>query len=47
MRRKEVIYTFSVGGDAEDVIGIEYLKGGWVAPQGSFKICIKAKGGKE
>jgi hypothetical protein len=27
MRRKEVMYTFSVGGDAEDVIGIEYLKG--------------------
>jgi hypothetical protein len=27
MPRKEVMYTFSVRGDAEGVIGIDYLKG--------------------
>ncbi len=42
--REEVVYLFSVGGNAEDVVGIEYLfERGKVAPEESSKFCIMRK----
>jgi hypothetical protein len=39
--RKEVIYTFSVEGDAEDVIGIEYLEGAGLPRRGLLRFVSK------
>jgi hypothetical protein len=45
--REEVVYLFSVGGNAEDVVGIGYLfERGQVAPQESSKFCIMRKENK-
>jgi hypothetical protein len=41
------MYLFSVGGDTEEVVDIEYLFGrGQIAPQESSKFCIMRKENK-
>ena len=48
VQREEVMYLFSVGGDVEDVVGVEYLfERGQVAPQESSKFLYHSKGEKE